>query len=262
MNFVDTHAHMGDDRLWQGIDTYMNEAHFAGISKIVNINTDRLTLERGLGLKEKYPWLYNAGATTPHDVEKFGELDFPLFEQMARDRKLIAIGETGLDAFYKHSPLDLQEHFLRKYFRLAKEVKLPLIIHCREAFPDLFRIAKEEYREQGAYLPLVIHCFTGTLEEALQAQDFGWYISFSGIITFKKSNALRQLISHLYLSSIFIETDSPYLAPQSIRGELNRPAFVKETAAYIAKELGKTLEEIAKITEENAQRFFCFSNYP
>lgn len=261
MGFVDTHAHMADERLWNRIDEYMEEAKAWGISKVVNINTDRETLARGLELKEKYSWLYNAGSTTPHDVERWGERDFPLFEKMAREKKLIAIGETGLDAFYKHSPLELQEHFLRKYFRLAKEVKLPVIIHCREAFSDLFRIAKEEYREAGAYLPLVLHCFTGNLEEALKAVDFGWYISFSGIITFKKSESLRDIVRHLPLTSLFIETDSPYLAPQSVRGEINRPRFVQETAKCIAIEMGKDLEEVARVTEENAERFFSFSNY-
>ncbi len=251
---IDTHAHMTDDRMWAEIDTRMDEALSAGVTKIVNINTDRTTLERGLLLRERYPFLYNAGATTPHDVEKEGEENFPFFEKMAREEKLIAIGETGLDAFYTHSPKETQCRFLRKYFHLAKEVKLPVIIHCRDAFEDLFQIADEEYPG----LPLLLHCFTGTLQDALKAIDRGWYISFSGIITFKKSGELRAILPHLPLTSILIETDAPYLAPQSKRGELNRPAWVKETALCIAETLELDLNAILTATTGNAESLFRF----
>ena len=143
--------------------------------------------------------------------------------------------------------------YLKKYFALAKEVGLPVVFHCRDAFEDLFSIAKECYSG-----PALLHCFTGTLEEAKKVLDCGWYISFSGIITFKRSSDLRDVVSYVPLDRMMIETDSPYLAPQSKRGKVNEPAFLPETAAMVASLKETTAEEVANITKRNAQTFFSF----
>ena len=219
----------------------------------MNICTDQLSANRGLKLAQDYPCIYNVGATTPHDVERLGELDFVFFEKLAKDKKLVAIGETGLDYYYEHSPRDLQKNYLSRYFSLATACNLPVVIHCRDAFDDLFAIADDEY----AGKPLLLHCFTGGKQEAKQALDRGWKISFSGIVTFKKSESLRETALYVPLDAILIETDSPYLAPQSKRGQINEPSFLVETAERVALLKGLSLEAFAKATVQNAKAFFC-----
>lgn len=254
---TDTHAHLTDDRLFDDVEKHIAHAKELGTKHIVNINTDQTTLKRGLKLAKSHSCIHNTGATTPHDVQTLGESDFPVFQAAAEEGKLVAIGETGLDYFYEHAPRDLQQHFLRKYFHLAKRLSLPVVIHCRDAFADLFAIAKEEYvDEKGQVLPAVLHCFTGTMEEAEEAIKLGWYVSFSGIVTFNKSEALREVAKHLPLENIFVETDAPYLSPVPVRGKLNVPGHVRYTAECIAKLHQISLEELAQITTKNAEHFF------
>lgn len=209
---------------------------------------------KGLLLSKRHPWVFNAAATTPHDVDKEGELFFSRVEECAREKKLVAIGETGLDYHYEHSSREKQKEFLIRYFALAVETRLPVIFHCREAFGDLFEIADHYYKGK----PAVLHCFTGTLEEAKGCLERGWHISISGIATFKKSQALRDVAAFVPLKSLFIETDTPYLAPLSKRGKQNEPSFIDETAKVVAEARGIPVEELAEATAENAARFFSF----
>ena len=228
----------------------------AKVSTIVNICTDKNSLEQGLALAEREKWIFNAGATTPHDVEKEGGLYFPLFEAAARKKQLVAIGETGLDYHYKHSPVKTQQLFLRRYLALALACRLPVIFHCREAFADLFAITDSDYREGGKHGKAVVHCFTGTMKEAEEALERGWLISLSGIVTFKQSHALREVAKEAPLHQLLIETDTPYLAPQKWRGKKNEPSFLIETAALIASIKHLSLDEVARETTENARAFF------
>ena len=255
--FVDTHAHLTSEQLLPHIDELLERAALNGICKIVNICTDEKSLREGLLLHEKHPWVFNAAATTPHDVEREGESFFPIVERYAEQGKFVAIGETGLDYFYEHSNRKVQQTFLLRYFSLAKKVKLPLIFHCRDAFADLFALADQEY--QG--LPAVLHCFTGALDEAKKVLDRGWYLSISGIVTFKKSEGLREVAKYVPLDRLLIETDAPYLAPQNQRGKLNEPAFLPETAQVIATAKGISLEQLAQATEKNAVQLFPFSKH-
>jgi TatD DNase family protein len=167
----------------------------------------------------------------------------------------VAIGETGLDACYEHSPMPLQRQWLLRYFALAKEVKLPVIFHCREAFAELFSHADREYRG----LPALLHCFTGTREEARGVLDRGWLLSISGIVTFKKSESLRDVVRFVPLDRLVIETDTPYLAPEGKRGKMNEPQYVVETARKIAEVKGISLEQVFESTTENALKFFSLS---
>jgi len=250
--FCDSHAHLTSDPVFDGISDLLARAKEQKVDSIVNICTDKLTLERGLKLAEDVKWVYNVGATTPHDVEKEGGLYFHFFEEAARAGKLVAIGETGLDYHYEHSPKELQKTFLIRYFELATSCDLPVVIHCRDAFEDLFAIA-DEYYKKG---PLVLHCFTGTMKEAEKAMERSWLISFSGIITFKKSGAMRDVVKEIPINQILIETDTPYLAPQSHRGKPNEPSFLPETAQTIADVKGLSLEEVAMATTKSARTFF------
>lgn len=254
--FTDSHAHLTSDEVYPVIDSVLERAKKCAIENIINICTDKKTLERGFLLHDKEPCVFNAGSTTPHDVEKEGALYFPLFEEAARSGKLVAVGETGLDYFYTHSNKQVQKEFFIKYCKLALDTNLPLIIHCRDAFADFFDITEKHYKTDGEFAPLVLHCFTGSLADAKKIVDRGWYVSFSGIVTFKKSIELQEVAKQIPLDHIFIETDSPYLAPRSKRGKQNEPSYVVETAAMIAELKGISVEEIGLVTTANAKKFF------
>lgn len=253
MGFIDSHAHLTSPEIGADVDKIVDRANLAGVKAIINICTDRLSLEEGLALSKRKKGIFNTAATTPHDVAKEGESFFPFVQAHAKE--LVAIGETGLDYYYEHSPKKAQQEFLSRYFDLAKSVYLPIIFHCRDAFDDLFSLADENYVD----LPAVLHCFTGTKDEAKLCLDRGWYISFSGIITFKRSESLREIVKYIPLDHIFIETDTPYLAPQSKRGKQNEPAYLIEIAQKLAEIKGLTLSEVEKKTSENISRFFHLS---
>jgi TatD DNase family protein len=253
MPYFDSHAHLSSPDVLPYIDAVMERAKTASVLRMLNICTDPATLRDGLVLAERYPHMQNAGATTPHDVEREGEEVFPVFAEAARTGKLAAVGETGLDYFYAELNREVQKQFLKRYLHLALECRLPVIFHCREAFADLFAITDVEYKK-GA--PAVLHCFTGTIEEADQVLARGWHLSLSGIVTFKKNQALREVAKRVPLSQLLIETDTPYLAPQSKRGKPNEPSYVIETAHYIAEVKGVSLEEVAAATFENAACLF------
>lgn len=256
ISFIDSHAHLSSSQVWDEIDELLLRAEKAGVQQIINICTDKETLEKGLELAERYPWVFNAASTTPHDVEKEGELYFPLMAEHARSGSLVAVGETGLDYYYEHSPKDTQKKFFIKYLHLALETKLPVIIHCRDAFDDFFEILDVEYTETGKHAPGVLHCFTGTLEEAEQVIKRGWYLSLSGIVTFKKSEELKEVAKIVPLDQLLIETDTPYLAPQKHRGKRNEPYYLPETAQHIADLKGISLEEIALASSNNTKSLF------
>lgn len=256
--FIDSHAHLTSEALFGDVDGIVERAKAAGMAAVVNICTDIVTLERGLALSQQYPFVYNAAATTPHDVASEGEDVFPIMEKHAKAGHLVAVGETGLDYHYKHSPPDIQKTFLRRYFQLALSCNLPVIIHCRDAFEDFFNILDAEYCVGGKHGPGVLHCFTGTEAEAKNVVERGWFLSLSGIITFKKSDALRNVAKQVPLEQLLIETDAPYLSPQSHRGMINEPSFIIETAAVIAAVKEIPVEDVIKTTASNAQRLFKF----
>lgn len=250
---IDSHAHLTSPDVLPDVDAVVGRAKQAGVEKIINICTGEESLKEGLQLAKRLSGIYNTAATTPHDVETEGESFFPIVEK-AIDQ-LVAIGETGLDYFYEHSPKKLQQYFLSRYFELARKAKLPVIFHCRDAFEDLFAIADEQYRDK----PAVLHCFTGTIEDARGCLDRGWFISFSGIITFKKSEALREVVKFVPLDRMFVETDTPYLAPQTKRGKQNEPAFVFETAEKVAELKESSLAVVEKVTSQNISQFFSLN---
>lgn len=248
--YYDSHAHLSSSEVLPDIDGVMTRARVAGVSRVLNICTDPATLRDGLALEARFSQIKNAGATTPHDVDKEGEIAFPFFADAARSKKLVAVGETGLDYHYAHSDRATQKQYLKKYLQLAEETGLPAIFHCREAFADLFAIA-DDFKCKAA-----LHCFTGTIEEAEGVLSRGWYLSLSGIVTFKKSEALREVAKMVPLNQLLIETDTPYLAPLSKRGRQNEPAFMPETAQCIAAVKKISVEEVALATYQNASNLF------
>lgn len=253
----DSHAHLSSPDVMKEVENLILRAKQAHVTHMLNICTDKETLEKGIALHKKHPYILNAGSTTPHDVEKEGEAYFSLFKKAAQDKLLVAIGETGLDYHYEHSPVELQKQFLIRYLHLATECALPVIFHCREAFADLFSIVDAEYPKNS---PAVLHCFTGNLKEAEEVLNRGWFLSLSGIITFKKSEALREVAKIVPLSQMLIETDTPFLAPQTKRGKPNEPSFLPEIGECIAKIKGITREEVFQATSANAKRLFTLVN--
>jgi TatD DNase family protein len=249
---IDAHAHLTHTSFGEEMPLLLEQAAQAGVEAIVNICTHPEEVERGLALSQAFPWIYNAAATTPHDVGNEGEAFFPQMERYALSGALVAVGETGLDYHYYSDSKEVQQLFLRRYLRLAKQCTLPVVIHCREAFADLFRILDEEYRDQ----PGVLHCFTGTLAEAEQVIDRGWYLSLSGIVTFNKSRELQEVAKTVPLDRLLIETDAPYLAPAPYRGKRNAPAYLLETAKFIASLRNLSLPDLASATVRNARILF------
>lgn len=251
MNFVDSHAHLTHGE--KITDDELLRAKEANVTAIINICTDERSLKEGFILQEeaKSPKIYTATATTPHDVAKDGDHFFPIVEKAAFEKRLVAIGETGLDYYYEHSPRDIQKQFLRKYLKLAKKYHLPVVIHCRDAFADFFSIWDEE---KPAHT--VLHCFTGTVDEVDSCLKRGMYISFSGIITFPKSVSLREAALRVPQDRLLIETDAPYLAPQAFRGKKNESSYIVETAKVLAELKGVSLMELGESTSKNAQHVF------
>lgn len=260
MVLFDSHAHLADERVYPEADSVLQRAREQGIEKIVNVCTDAGSLERGLLLAKKHSQVYLAGAIPPHSVTEENESTFELFAEKARTGHFVAIGETGLDYFYHTSSKGLQIKAFTQYIHLALSCKLPLIIHCREAFDDFFDIIDAEYLQDGKPGPGVLHCFTGSQKDADKLVNRGWMVSFSGIVTFKKSTELQAIVKQVPMENLLIETDTPYLAPQSKRGKQNEPAFLSETARFIADLKGITFEELAKVTYQNALRFFSLEN--
>ena len=253
---IDSHAHLTSDAVYDRIDEILRSAQEAGIEGVMNICTDAKTLERGLVLARKFPWVYNVASTTPHDIDTEGEILFPVMEKHARKGDLVAIGETGLDYYQHRATAELQKHFLKRYLHLALDCHLPVVIHCRDAFADFFPILDSDYMSGGKHGPGVLHCFTGNEADAAEVIARGWYLSVSGIVTYKKSDTLRAVAKTVPLDRLLIETDTPYLAPQRHRGQVNQPAFLRETAATIASIRGISIEELAKATSDNARRLF------
>ncbi len=252
MDFIDSHAHLGyfDEDIVEGL---LLRAYDAGLRAIVNICTDAATYEKGLKYQQQFDKvkIYLTASATPHDVHTHGEAFFSVVQEAAAASKLVAIGETGLDYYYEHAPRDMQQQHLRRYIQLALQYDLPLVIHCRDAFHDFFTIWDEEGAQRG-----VLHCFTGTEEEAAECVRRGLYVSFSGIVTFPKSAALKAVAKSIPQERLLIETDSPFLAPQPLRGKQNEPAYLVHTAQVIAALRGMTLEECANVSWDNAQRLF------
>jgi TatD DNase family protein len=254
MMLVDSHCHLDFPDFAGELDAIVGRASDAGIGRIVTISTRVKKHDGLLAIAERFPDVYCSVGTHPHQAHE--ELDISTADLVAHTRhpKVVAIGEAGLDYHYDYSPRDAQERGFRNHIAAARETGLPLVIHSRNADDDTARILEEE-TGKGAF-PAVLHCYTGGPELARRAIALGLSISFTGIVTFKKSDELRSIAASLPADRFLVETDAPYLAPGPFRGKRNEPAYVVETAKVLAETRGVTLEEIARQTTDNFFRLF------
>ena len=255
MPLVDSHCHLDFPDFATEIDAVVARAEAAGLVKIITISTRVRRHGEVLAIAERFENVFCSVGTHPHYAHEELDVTARDLAEKARHPKVVGIGEVGLDYHYDSSPREAQERGLRTHIAAARTTGLPLIIHCRDADADMARILAEEMR-QGAF-PAVLHCFTGGRELARAGVELGTYVSFSGVLTFKKSDALRAIAAELPADRILVETDAPYLAPQRWRGKRNEPAYVVETARVLAQCRGVTIEEIARQTTENFFRSFA-----
>jgi TatD DNase family protein len=251
---IDSHCHLDFPDFKDELDAVVTRAKAAGVGRIVTISTRVRRHADVIAIAERFPDVFCSVGTHPQHAHE--ELDVTADELvgLAEHPKVVAIGEAGLDYHYDNSPRDAQEQGLRAHIAAARATGLPLVIHSREADADMAKILREE-TGKGAF-PAVLHCFTGTRELAFAGIELGLYVSFTGILTFKKSDDLRAIAVALPADRILVETDSPYLAPGKYRGKRCEPAYVAETAQVLADARGVSPDAMARQTTENFFRLF------
>ncbi|HVK84942.1 MAG TPA: TatD family hydrolase [Kofleriaceae bacterium] len=255
IELIDSHAHVDGPEFDTDRDEVLARARVAGVRRIVVIGAvgDPTSAERAVALAERDPDVWATVATHPHDVEKMTPEWWAVHERLAPHPRVVAIGETGLDYYYDHSPRQAQQDAFARFIELAHRVQKPVVCHIRDAHEDARAILKEQRAmERG----VVIHCFTGTPDDARAYAELGCYVSFSGIITYKTAQPIRDAVPFVPPDRILVETDCPYLAPIPKRGKRNEPAFVVHTAEVVATCAGLTFEQLAAKTVENTCRVF------
>lgn len=249
----DTHAHLNAEQFDEDLNEVIERAKQKGVENMVIVGFDRPTITRAMELVEEFDFMYAAVGWHPVDAIDMTDEDLAWIEGLARHPKVVAIGEMGLDYHWDKSPKDIQKEVFRKQIQLAKRVKLPIVIHNREATADIVEILKEE----GAYeVGGIMHCFSGSVEVAEECLAMNFYISLGGPVTFKNARKPKEVAEAVPLDNLLIETDCPYLAPHPYRGKRNEPSYVKLVAEEIAELKGITYEEVAKKTTENAKKLF------
>jgi TatD DNase family protein len=256
MHLIDSHAHIDSPQFAEDREAMLTRARAAGVATLLAIGTGPgpEKLDAALPFAEQHDWIYTTVGIHPHEAKEVTPAHLETLASLAKHPKVLAWGEIGLDYFYDHSPKDVQEKVFRQQMELAHAAKLPIIIHCRDAWPDTLCILEQAWKPTG--LGGILHCFTSTLEDAQRGLDMGFLVSFAGNSTYPKSQSIRDVAKILPLSNILIETDSPYLAPQPFRGKRNEPAYVAEVAKALASVRDLSVEEIAEATSENFRRFF------
>jgi TatD DNase family protein len=251
---VDSHCHLDFPDFSAELDQIIARARSAGVGRLVTISTRVRRHAQVLAIAEKFPEVFCSVGTHPHYADEELDVDAQALVALSRHPKIVAIGEAGLDYFRNNSPRDAQATGFRQHIAAARTTGLPLVIHSRDCDADMAQILREE-SGKGAF-PAVLHCFTGGRDLAFSAIDLGHYVSFTGILTFKNSDALREIAAALPADRIMVETDAPYLAPLPYRGKRNEPAYVLETAKVLSDVRGVSVEEMTRQTTENFFRLF------
>lgn len=253
--FIDTHTHLDDARYNDDREAMIARARETGVEAFVSIGCDLTTSQAAVSLADHYPFVYASVGVHPHEVKHIQDEWYDEFRQLAKSKKVVAYGEIGLDYHYNYSSPKEQRDRFREQIQLARELRLPLIIHTREAQEDTIAILKEE---NASEVGGVFHCFSGDAWLAKEGLELGFYLSFSGILTFQNAAALREIAKQTPLNRVLIETDCPYLTPVPYRGKRNEPAYVSKVAQQLASihSPALSLEQIGGQTSDNAKRLF------
>ncbi len=251
MKLFDSHTHLNDPSFEGKVEQVLERALEAGVERMVVVGYDEPSSERAIELAEKFhDRIYASVGLHPHDADDLTPQLVDRLRELAKHPLVVAIGETGLDYYRDFSPREAQREAFRIHLELARELDLPVIIHARKAFSDLFSILREDLPPRRG----VFHCFSGGENEAIKAVNLGFYVSFSGSLTFSKK--LERVALAIPLERILIETDAPYLAPVPMRGKRNEPAFIVHTAKRLAEIVDRPLKEVAEITYRNTVKLF------
>lgn len=255
---IDTHAHLDDERFAADRAAVIERAAAAGVSRIVVVATTAATSRVCVDLAAQYPSLFATVGIQPNHVAEAAPDDWDEVVRLATAAKVVALGETGLDRYWDHTPFPAQEDYFARHLELARRHKLPVVIHCREAEADVVRMLRADFDRHGP-VRAVMHSFTGGSATARDCLAMGLFLSFAGMVTYKNAGALRDVAKEVPPDRLLVETDSPYLAPVPQRGKRNEPAFIAHTAALLAHERGVSLEVIAEQTTRNARALFGLS---
>ncbi len=250
---IDSHAHLDDRRFDIDRKKIIKNMENDGIEIILHPGADMTSSVKAVNTAEKHKNIYAAVGFHPHSAKEMDEDSLQIIKSLAKKEKVIAIGEIGLDYHYDNSPRDIQRKWFIEQIRLAKELKLPFIVHDREAHGDILKILKEEQYEG---MKGIIHCYSGSYEMAVEFIKLGFMISIAGPVTFKNARRVKEVVKKIPLENLLIETDSPYLAPEPKRGRRNEPAYVRYVASEIAEIKDISFEKVAEATSENFIKFF------
>lgn len=256
MEIIDSHAHLEFPQFDEDRAAMLDRARAAGISTLLAIGsgTGPHLLDAAIPFAEQHDWIYATVGIHPHEAKLATAEHFERLDELARHPRVIAWGEMGLDYFRDHSPQEIQQQVFRRQLGQARAAKLPIVIHCREAWPDCLAIMEEDWASSG--LGGIFHCFTGSIAEARRGLDMGFVISFAGNVTYPKMQHLRDVARELPLDRMLTETDAPFLPPQGRRGKRNEPANVVEVAQALANVRNLSPEEMAATAAANFRRFF------
>jgi len=255
MRLFDTHAHLDDEQFRDNIQQQLTEAQAAGVVAVTSIGTTLASSQRSVELAQEYPAVYAAVGIHPNHCHEASEDDWQSIRRLATEQRVVAIGETGLDRYWDYAPFDQQQTWFARHIELSYQLQKPLVIHQRDCESDMLAMLRQHQRSEK--VQGIMHSYCGSREAAQQYLDWGMYISFSGMVTFKNSEALRELVREIPLDRLLIETDSPYLSPHPRRSQRpNSPALLPLTAACIADVRGMSIKELAELTTINALRVF------
>lgn len=249
----DTHVHLNIEQFDEDRDEVIQRAKAAGVEKMVVVGFDHETIHKAIALAEAHDFIYAAVGWHPVDAIDFTNEDLLWLEELAHHKKVVALGEMGLDYYWDKSPKDVQKDVFRKQIALAKKVKLPIIIHNREATDDVIQLLQEEHAEEVGG---IMHCFAGEVEHVEPCLDMNFYISLGGPVTFKNAKAPKEVAKVVPADRLLVETDCPFLAPHPHRGKRNEPAYVRLVAQQIADLRDTSIETIEQQTTANALRLF------
>lgn len=249
----DTHAHYDDSAFDTDREELLSSLHEAGVGTVVNVSASLSGTRRTVELTEKYPFIYGAAGVHPDEVGELDENSFQWLKEQCLRERIVAVGEIGLDYYWDKENHALQKEWFVHQLRLAQELNMPVIIHSREAAADTMDILKKEYKPK---IPVVVHCYSYSPEMAREYIKMGYYLGIGGVLTFKNAKKLKDVVTETPIEKILLETDAPYLAPVPFRGKRNDSRKLTYVAEAISEIKGITPEEVIRITEENAFRFY------